>query len=454
MARAETFAPGALAGAQQGAPAQLVGRYVDDEAAVGRRAAGSPDWALVAGILALTLIGLIFVFSSSFAVGQQLFNDPHYFATRQLQGAALGAIAFLFFARLDYRRLRAFSPLIMFVGVLGLMAVLIPGIGIEQNGARRWLQFGSAPPVQPSEFAKLAVVIYIAAWLASRGDAIRHLSLGVVPFSVIVGFLGFLLMAEPDLGTGITIIFIAGIMFFVAGAAMRHIAALGLLGGGVLFAIVAVVGYGLDRFTQFVSAEADPEAGGFHVLQLLIALGSGGVTGVGLGESRQKFFYVPSAHTDGVFAIIGEEIGFIGTILVLLLFAFIAYRGIRIAQRAPDTFGTLLAVGIVTWITLQAFFNIGGVTRTIPLTGIPLPFVSFGSSALVATLAGAGLLVSVSRFTVGRSDDPHDAPATRRKDYGVLHSSLGASGDSPARARAESHLRSVSDDANERGEVV
>ena len=423
MARAEAFGPGAIP------DAQVVGRYVEDEAAVGRRAAGSPDWALIATILTLTLIGLIFVFSSSFAVGQQLFGDPHYFATRQLQGAALGAIAFLFFARLDYRRLRAFSPLIMIVAVVGLMAVLVPGIGVEQNGARRWLQFGSAPAVQPSEFAKLAVVIYVAAWLASRGDAIRHLSLGVIPFSVIVGFLGFLLMAEPDLGTGIAITFIAGIMFFVAGAAIRHLAALGLLGGGVLFGIVAVAGYGLNRFTQFVSAEADPEAGGFQVLQLLIALGSGGVTGVGLGESRQKFFYVPSAHTDGVYAIIGEEIGFIGTILVLLLFAFVAYRGIRIAQRAPDSFGTLLAVGVVAWITVQAFFNIGGITRTIPLTGIPLPFISFGSSALVATLAGAGLLVSVSRFTVNRSQDGGDAPARQRKDYAVAHSSFSAAND-------------------------
>ncbi|PZC49964.1 MAG: cell division protein FtsW [Chloroflexi bacterium] len=415
MARADALGPGAPFVGR--GDAQLVGRYVADETAVGRRAAGSPDWALIATVLTLTLLGLVFVFSSSFAVGQQLFDDPRHFALRQLQGAAMGSLAFLFFARIDYRRLRAFSPLIMIVAVLALMAVLVPGIGLEQNGARRWIQVGSAPPLQPSEFAKLAVVIYVAAWLASRGDAIQHVSLGLIPFSLIVGFLGFLLMAEPDLGTGITVTAIAGLMFFVAGAAIRHIAALGLLGGGVLFSIVAVAGYGMDRFTQFVSAEQDPEAGGFQVLQLLIALGSGGIRGVGLGESRQKFFYVPSAHTDGVFAIIGEEIGFIGAILVLLLFAFLAYRGIRIAQRAPDKFGTLLAVGIITWITLQAFFNIGGITRTIPLTGIPLPFVSFGSSALIATLAAAGLLVSVSRFTVGRLDDSGMAPSL--KDFAM-----------------------------------
>ncbi len=395
--------------------APLVGGPLEN--AAGQRSGGSPDWPLIATVLALTLIGLIFVFSSSFAVGQQLFGDPRYFATRQLLGAGLGGLAFLIFASIDYRRLRAWSPLFMIVAVAGLIAVLLPGLGVEQNGARRWIQVGSAPPVQPSEFAKLAVVIYVAAWLAGRGNAIRHVTLGVVPFSVIVGFLGFLIVAEPDLGTGIAIVLIACTMFFVAGAALRHLAVLGLLGSGVLFSIVAVVGYGLNRFTQFVSAESDPEAGGFQVLQLLVALGSGGITGVGLGESRQKFFYVPSAHTDGVYAIIGEEIGFIGTILVLLLFGFFAYRGIRVAQRAPDAFGTLLAVGVVAWIILQAFFNVGGITRTIPLTGIPLPFISFGSSALVATLAAAGLLVSVSRFTVATAAPRDDTPAPRLKDY-------------------------------------
>ena len=392
----------------------VIGRRADE---AGRQIADSPDWPLIATIVALTLIGLIFVFSSSFAVGQQLYGDPRYFATRQLAGAGMGAIAFVVLALMDYRRLRALSPLIMALAVLGLLAVLIPGIGVEQNGARRWVQFGTAlPPVQPSEFTKLAVVIYIAAWLASRGDAIRHVSLGVVPFAAIVGFLGFLIMAEPDLGTAIAITCIAIAMFFLAGAAMRHILVMMAIGGGVLFSIIAVFGYGLDRFTQFVSAESDPEAGGFQILQLLIALGSGGLGGVGVGESRQKFFYVPSAHTDGVFAIIGEETGFLGAILVLALFIFLVYRGIRVAQRAPEKFGALLATGIITWIAVQAFFNIGGITRTLPLTGIPLPFISYGSSALVATMAAAGVLVSISRFTL-QEEPAAEKPNQRKRDY-------------------------------------
>ena len=392
----------------------IIGRRREE---TGRHIAGAPDWPLIATAVALTLLGLIFVFSSSFAVGERLHGDPHHFAIRQLAGAGLGALAFVFFASIDYRRLRAWSPLLMALAVLGLLAVLVPGIGVEQNGARRWVTVvGSLPPVQPSEFAKLAIVIYVAAWLASRGDAIRHVTLVVVPFSIVVGLVGFLIMAEPDLGTAIMISLLAGAMFFVAGAALRHILVLTVLGGSVLFGIIAILGYGLDRFTQFISAESNPEAGGFQILQLLIALGSGGVSGVGLGESRQKFFYVPSAHTDGVFAIIGEEIGFVGAVLVLLLFAFFAYRGIRTAQRAPDTFGVLLATGVVCWISLQAFLNIGGITRTIPLTGIPLPFVSFGGSALVATLAATGLLVSVSRFAL-QEERKEKKPQQRKRDY-------------------------------------
>ena len=364
----------------------------------GQRKANSPDWLLIGAVIALTVIGLVFVFSASVAVGQQLFGDPRYFAVRQMTGAVVGLIAFVALARFDYQRLRTWSPLILLIAIIALVAVLMPGIGVEQNGARRWMQIGPLPPVQPSEFAKLAVAIYVAAWLASRGPAIRHVTLGVVPFAVMVGFFGFLIMAEPDLGTALVIVIVAGAMFFIAGAALRHILALTAVGGGVLFGIIAIAGYGLDRFTSFVAAESDPQASGFQTLQLLIALGSGGPTGVGIGESRQKFLYVPSAHTDGVFAIIGEEAGFVGALLIMGLIGFLVYRGARIAARTSDPFGMLLATGIVTWIALQTFFNIGGVTRTIPLTGIPLPFISFGSSALIATLAAAGVLVSISRF--------------------------------------------------------
>ena len=219
--------------------ANLAVRQARFASEAGQRDANSPDWLLIGAVIALTVIGLVFVFSASVAVGQQLFGDPRYFAVRQLTGAVVGLIAFVALARLDYRRLRTWSPIILLIAIVALVAVLMPGIGVEQNGARRWMQIGPLPPVQPSEFAKLAVAIYVAAWLASRGPAIRHVTLGVVPFAVMVGFFGFLIMAEPDLGTALVIVTVAGAMFFIAGAALRHLLALTAVGGGVLFGIIA-----------------------------------------------------------------------------------------------------------------------------------------------------------------------------------------------------------------------
>ncbi len=397
--------------------AHVVGRRLPGAAALQTRA-GSPDWLLIGAVLALTFIGLVFMYSSSFAISLELYGETDFFAKRQLIGAALGAAAFVAFSLIDYRVWRRFSPLIMLGALVLLVAVLLPGVGFEQNGARRWIQIGSLPALQPSEFAKLAIVIYVAAWLAAKGEDIKRIPLGLLPFAMIIGFVGFLLMAEPDLGTFVAIASVGVVMFFLAGASMRHMAVLAAGGVSVLLAIVFVVGYGLERVKAFLSAEEMPQEAGFQIVNLVHTLGSGGLTGVGIGASRQKFFYVPSAHTDGVFAIIGEETGILGAMIVLALFALVVYRGIRAAMHASDRFGMLLAFGIVSWIGLQTFFNIAGITRTIVLTGIPLPFVSFGSSALIATLAAAGVLVSISRRA--RANDPplprSDAEAATR-DY-------------------------------------
>ena len=386
----------------------VVGRRLPNVSGL-RSASGSPDWLLIGAVLALTFVGLVFMYSSSFAISLELHGETGFFAKRQLIGAALGGVAFVAFSLIDYRVWRRLSPLIILGALILLVAVLLPGIGFEQNGARRWIQVGSLPALQPSEFAKLALVIYIAAWLASKGDDIKRIPLGLLPFVMIIGFIGFLLMAEPDLGTFVTIAAMGVVMFFLAGASIRHM--LVLAGGGisVLLGIVFVIGYGLERVRAFLSAEDMPQEGGYQILNLVNTLGSGGLTGVGIGASRQKFFYVPSAHTDGVFAIIGEETGILGAIIVLSLFALLVWRGIRAAMHSSDRFGMLLAFGIVSWIGLQAFFNIAGITRTIVLTGIPLPFISFGSSALIATLAAAGVLVSISRHA--RANEPPPAPS-------------------------------------------
>ena len=398
---------GRAAGGVVGRAPLVVGRRLPDVGSL-RAGAGSPDWFLVGAVLALTFVGLVFMYSSSFAISLESYGETEYFAKRQLIGAGLGAIAFVACSLIDYRVWRRLSPLIILGAVILLVAVLLPGIGYSQSGARRWIQIGGLPAIQPSEFAKLAIVIYVAAWLASKGDDIKRIPLGLLPFVMIIGFVGFLLMAEPDLGTFVAIASIGVVMFFLAGASLRHM--LVLAGGGVavLLGIVFVVGYGMERIRTFLNAEDMPQEGGYQILNLVHTLGSGGLTGVGIGASRQKFFYVPSAHTDGVFAIIGEETGILGAMIVLGLFALLVWRGIRAAMHSSDRFGMLLAFGIVSWIGLQTFFNVAGITRTIVLTGIPLPFISFGSSALIATLAAAGVLVSISRHA--RADDPAAAP--------------------------------------------
>lgn len=370
----------------------------------------------------LLVTGLLTVYTSSFAVGYLEFGTTSYFVTRQAIYALVGVAALVYFMRLDYRQLRHLAAPMMVVALLGLLAVLIPGIGVERNGARRWLELGPFT-VQPSEFAKLAVIIYISAWLAGRRGDINTFTLGFVPFVLMVSVIGGLVIIEPDMGTTIIIVLTTGTLFFVAGAPLSHLALLMVSGGLVSYGMIILQDYRLDRITSFVSPEADPQGNGFHILQLLIALGSGGVTGLGWGVSRQKFFYVPGAHTDGVFAIIGEELGFIGLLGILGLFAFFAYRALKATLSSRDQFGTLLGVGIVSWIAYQTLINIGGITRSIPLTGVPLPFLSYGGSALVAVMAGAGVLLSLSRY--GRDRSYVERPKARARRYARRGPALG-----------------------------
>lgn len=367
-------------------------------AAAARSVRHAPDYALLAVVAMLVVLGLVFVYSSSYALGYAQFGDANYFIRRQALFAAAGAVGLVITMNLDYHHLRALSPLLMLAALVGLAAVLVPGIGIESNGARRWIQVGTFPGVQPSEFAKLAVLVYMSAWLAAKGAVVKDFSLGVFPFVSMVGIVGALIMLEPDLGTAVMVAVITGTLFFVAGARIRHV--LALSGSALVMLVLLIVsgGYRMDRILSFTSAESDPSGVGFHTLQLLVAFGSGGIGGLGLGVSRQKFFYVPGSHTDGVLAIVGEELGLIGVTVVLGLFIVLLWRGWQIARRAADPFGSLLAVGVMSWIGFQMLINVGGVTRLFPLTGIPLPFLSYGGSSLMATLIAIGLLLSVSRY--------------------------------------------------------
>ncbi len=361
----------------------------------------APDYLLLTVVLLLSVIGIIAVYSASYALGERQFDDPNYFVKRQAIFMVAGLLIMAVTMRLPYQALARLSPLIMLAAVVGLALVLVPGIGYEQNGARSWIRIGGIPPMQPSEFAKFGVIVYLAAWLTAKGDQLKDLSLGVVPFVAMVGFVAALIMLEGDLGTTIVVGAITGTLFFIAGARLTH--TLTLATSAVLaFALLLATGdqYRVDRLTSFLHAENDPQGVGFHTLQLLVAFGSGGIDGLGLGVSRQKFFYVPGSHTDGILAIIGEELGFIGTCMVIGLFMLLLARGWMIVKRADGQFGSLMAAGILSWIAFQALINIGGVTRLMPLTGIPLPFVSYGGTALLAIFAATGVLLSISRYTV------------------------------------------------------
>jgi len=363
----------------------------------------------------LVIMGLLAVYTSSFAVGYHEFGDTNYFVARQAVFALLGVGALVLFMRMDYNRFRVWSVPMLLLALAGLIAVLLPGVGVERNGATRWLAFGPIS-VQPSEFAKLAVIIYIAAWLASRGKDIRQFSLGFVPFVLMLGIVGGLIIAEPDMGTTIIIFLTASTLFFVAGAPLSHLALLIATGGIISYAVILQRDYQLERLALFVNPESDPEGGGFQILQLLVALGSGGPLGLGWGEGRQKFFYVPGSHTDGVFAILGEEVGFFGLLAILGIFAFFIYRATLVTLHSRDRFSMLLCIGVIAWISGQTLINIGGITHTIPLTGVPLPFLSYGGSSLIMLMAAVGVLLSVSRYSSGEVVQTRPAPAkTKRK---------------------------------------
>ena len=361
---------------------------------------------------ALTVIGFVVVYSSSFVRALVDFGDPYHFLVRQMVWAAAGAVALIIMARTDYRRLRPLAVPIM--GLTIVLLVVVLAIGVKGGGAQRWIGVGELT-IQPAEFAKIAVIIYLAAWLASKGDEVRSFEHGLLPFVMIIGSFSVFILLQPNLGTTLIILIITVTMFWVAGASVGQMLALGTTGFVTLAFLATAAGYRADRLTAFFSAEADPQGNGFQTLQALIALGNGGIHGLGLGASRAKFFYIPESHTDGVFAIVGEELGLIATIPIIALYMLLMFRGFQVARRARDEFGQLIATGITTWITIQALLNIGGITRTVPLTGVPLPFLSYGSNALASVLIAMGLLISISRFGTDRGGYADKHPVETRR---------------------------------------
>jgi len=356
------------------------------------------DYLFALMVILLSLFGIIMIASSSMVISLERFGTNYHYASRQIISFAVGIVALLITYNIDYRFWKKNAFWLFLITVLLLFLVFVPGIGHQFGGAQRWIGFGSVI-FQPSEIIKLSFIIYLAAWLDKKGENIKNFLFGFLPFIILIAFIGFLIIKQPDLGTMLVIILTAALMVFVSGANLWHLS----IGAAALAIIVAILikaaPYRIQRLLVFLNPALDNQGAAYHINQALLAIGTGGLWGLGFGQSRQKYLYLPQAHTDSIFAIIAEELGFIRVGLVLLVFFFLGFRGYKIAKNAPDNFSRLLAIGITSWILIQAFINIASMLNLLPMTGVPLPFISFGGSALIVLLAATGIMLNIAKHS-------------------------------------------------------
>jgi cell division protein FtsW len=356
----------------------------------------APDVWLFAVAIVLLSTGVVMVYSASAIVAADRFRDPYFFLKRQVFWAALGCGALWLALRTDYRRLEKLVLPLLVLAVVLLVLVLIPGLGVSVNGSRRWLRLGPLS-FQPAELAKLALVVYLAAFLARRRDDMHDLGRGFLPPLAVGGVLAGLVLLQPDLGNAVTLLVLTVGLLFLAGARTSWLAMLAIPALPLAALAVWMAPYRMRRVFAFLDPWQDPRGSGFQIIQSWLAFGSGGVLGRGIGESKQKLFYLPEAHTDFIFAIVGEELGFLGATAVVLLFAALIWRGLRIGLRASEPFGAYLALGITVLVATQTLVNLGVVTGMLPTKGLPLPFLSFGGSALLVTMLATGVLLNISQ---------------------------------------------------------
>lgn len=369
------------------------------------------DYGLLLTVAGLLCFGLVMVYSAS-TMGQP--EDPSYYFRRELLWVAIGIVAMLVVMQIDFHRWRAVSIFALLTSLVLLLVVV--KFGVQVNGAQRWIALGSFLSFEPSEVAKLALVLYIADWLSRKGEQVSSFLYGMAPFMLFVGLVLLLILLENDLGTAIIIGSMALAMFFTAGAnLLQLVPALGT--GGLLFLLISFTGFRHARMLTFIDPFGNCLGAGWQICQSLYALGSGGWFGLGLGVGRQKAGFLPFPWTDSIYAVTGEELGLIGCIVILVLFAIFAFRGFRIARRAPDLYSSLLATGITCWIILQAILNIGSVIDAIPFTGVPLPLISYGGSSLVMSLAAIGILLNISRYTQKPAGSNEDARVNLRRRH-------------------------------------
>lgn len=352
------------------------------------------DKQLLFVVLIMVFFGVIMVGNASIVEAERVFGDKFFYARQQVIWAALGLAGLFFFSKFPHQKLEKFATVIFWATVVLLVLVLLPGLGVAALGASRWLRIG---PVifQPSELAKFSLILYLAKILTGKN---RPSPLGsLIAFLFLTGIVAGLVVAQPDLGTSIVIAATAVVVYFASGAPISYFLMLLPLGLLAFFALIFTSDYRRERLLTYLNPSIDPLGSSYHIRQVLIALGSGGLFGVGLGQSRQKYLFLPEASTDSIFAVIGEELGFVGAGLVLLAFVFIIIKGFAIAASSSNDFSKLLAVGISSWIAIQAFVNLSAMVSLLPLTGIPLPLFSYGGSSLVVTLSAIGILLNISK---------------------------------------------------------
>jgi len=356
-----------------------------------------PDYVLLGSVFLLLVLGLIMVASASVIKGFQEFGDRYYYAKHQfIYGIFPGLILFLFASKIYYRRWIKLSLPLFILSIIGLAIVLIPSLSFYHGGAARWIAYGFLT-FQPSEFVKMIFIIYLAAWLEKKGSKINDAQTTFFPFLIIIGILGILIIAQPNLGMLGIVALSALALYYISGVKLAHVFALIILGISALAIFIKIEPYRLQRLTTFLNPGVDILNAGYQVNQAVIAIGSGGLFGLGLGQSRQKYNYLPEPFGDSIFAITGEELGFVGIAVLIILFLIFIWRCFAIAKSAPDNFGKLLVSGIAVILAIQFFMNIAAITQFMPLTGVPMPFISYGGSALVSALFGVGVILNVSK---------------------------------------------------------
>lgn len=360
------------------------------------------DKGLVFIVLALLAFGLIILFSASIDISHERTGKPYYYFFHQLlYGGTIGLIAFFICQKIKYKLWKKFSLLIFFAALILSALVFVPQLSYQHGGAQRWIAIGSFT-FQPSEFLKLALIIYLAAFFSKTclPAGRKNASNTLIPFLVIIALIGGLMALQSDAGTLGLIIIVGFVMYFLSGATFRQMAIVAVCYAAAFFALIKFFPHRMARFITFLNPSVDPQGISYQINQALLAIGSGGIFGKGLGHSVQKYSYLPEVMGDSIFAIAAEEIGFIGIIILIILFILLIFKGLRMSKKIPDEFAKLLACGITCWFGFQFLINVAAITGLIPLTGIPLPFVSYGSSALITTLAGAGILVNISKHKI------------------------------------------------------